>query len=625
METPESYFIFSDTKIPKLGTNDKIYRTSEGKYIPHTELFQEANLLTISNKTNQNPITNPRVRVESNYSAYTYTEEFDNTTYLNDTATNTSGWGQGNIRAGFGGFYNIFDDGDPPAVTTGVELLSSSIAQSIACYTGKGFVQKATVYANQTVFPNTSIHYQISTDENIWIPINLNETYTFTSSHYHGLYWRATLEVEDLRGISPQIDSLRIKFDIFYDLDPPQINLVNVQNDTVISPRTVIVVSFSDYLLDQSWFNWNDNNNLTLTNPWTITCPTNEKYHWLTIYVNDSLSHLTTRRYRFYMNHPPVVELYSPSNNSVLLPGLAIEFLITDPTLINVWYQWDNQDNASLTAPYAVNTVNTTGTHVLLVGACDSWSLITLKSFSFYILGCASIQTTQHPPSTAYSRGSFIYSFSITNSEIIPLILTLIVFGTDDDVLGGNVSKIVLNPGENRTIELQIRPKHASLHQLEIYLFYENLIYHYFIIKFNVAPQWMSPTFLLQLLITVIFVVIMSCTSFYYIRKQLVIRKLFWEKQTQLTRLKDQLIISNMERAIEKEIEASGTEDPSSRPLGFHQYLQLSEPLDREALKRQFYSLRNQIQNGDLRNFQRLSELLTQTEVILNEFDKNIQ
>lgn len=175
----------------------------------------------------------------------------------------------------------------------------------------------------------------------------------------------------------------------------------------------------------------------------------------------------------------------------------------------------------------------------------------------------------------------------------------------------------MLNPGENRTIELQIKPKHASFHQLEIYLFYENLIYHYFILKFNVAPQWMSPTFLYQLLITVSFVVIISCASFYYIRKQLVIRKLFWEQQTQLTRLIDQLIISNLEESIVKETEESCSEEFSSRPLGFHQYLQLSEPLDREALKQQFYSLRNQIKNGDSNNFRHLSELLTQAEELL--------
>ncbi|MHA2244715.1 MAG: hypothetical protein ACXADY_07065 [Candidatus Hodarchaeales archaeon] len=610
---PSEADFFPKPLVSRFSKNENIMSLdSMEELIITAEVSDNTKCKTINNKIFQSP--------------YSYIEEFNNPDYLNATATNASTWVKGRIMMAFGGLYTVTVP-NTPVVTTGTEWLSPSIVQSISFYTGKGFVQKVIIYANETVFPNTSIHYQISTDDNIWIPINLNETHSYVNNYYHGLYWRAVLESEDHlhRGSSPQIDSLRIEFEVFYDEEPPSISLVNIQNNTAISPRTVIEVFFSDYLLDQSWFNWNDDNNQTITDLLTITCPITEDYHWLSVYVNDSLGHLTTSRYRFYVNHPPVIKLHSPSNNSVLMPAIAIEFVITDPTVIDVWYKWDNQGNTSLIAPYVVKTVNTTGTHVLLVGARDRWDMITLETFYFYILGSASIITTQHPPSTAFSGESFIYSFNITNSEVVPLNLTLIAFSTDDDVLTGNGSQIILNPGATRTMELQIRPKHASIHQLEIDLFYEDLLFYHYILKFNVAPQWMSPTFLLPLLISVIFMVVISCASFYYVRNQLVIRRLFWKQQAQLTHLIDQLTISNLEVSIGKEIEASGSEDPSSRPLGFHQYLQLSEPLDREALKQQLYFLRDQIFSGDSRNFQRLSGLLTKAEKSLNEFKEEIQ
>jgi hypothetical protein len=524
------------------------------------------------------------------------------------------------------GDYAYIADGDLGLVIVELaERHSLSFVQSSSCYNSKGFVQNLTLYANQTVYPNTSISYQISSNGNTWIPINLNETYSWETNPSHGLYWRAILEAEDQRDPSPCIDSIRIDFNVYYDEEPPCVTLINVQNNTAIFPGTVVECSLSDYLLDKSWFNWNEGNNLTLSEPWTITSPISEGYHYLAVHANDSVGYLTTKRYRFYVNYPPLVELQSPLNNSVIIPITEIMFLIKDPTLTNAWYQWDNQGNLSLTAPFVVQAINSSGFHILTIGTRDSWNSLTIHTYSYYIVSSTSIETIQQRLFTAYSGESFIYSITITNTEAIPLNLMLLVFSTDDDVLTGNNSHFVLNPRENTTIELEIRPKHDSIHQLEINLFHEDLLFYHDILEFNVAPQWMSPTFLLSLLTVIIFllsVAMVTGTSLLYIKDQLALHRLFWEQHTQLTQLIDQLTISNLEVSIVKETEESSSEDPSSRPLGFFHHLQLSEPLDREALKQQFYSLRDQIVNGDPHNFQRLSELLTQGEKLLEELQE---
>ena len=63
--------------------------------------------------------------------------------------------------------------------------------------------------------------------------------------------------------------------------------------------------------------------------------------------------------------------------------------------------------------------------------------------------------------------------------------------------------------------------------------------------------------------------------------------------------------------------------DVTTSPPGFPQHLNLSESLDPTALIQQYYSLRDQIITGDPINFQKLSNLLTQAEELVNELTDN--
>ncbi|MHA2202809.1 MAG: hypothetical protein ACW991_03895, partial [Candidatus Hodarchaeales archaeon] len=498
-----------------------------------------------------------------------------------------------------------------------VKRATRSVVKSTSIHTGEEFVQNVIMTVNQTIFPNTSITYQISSDGTTWISLTLNESYSFVTNAFHGLYWRAELTTNDTL-LSPRIESVRIDFDVYYDEEPPVISLVQGQNNTVVSPGTILEFSFSDYLLDQGWFAWDAGDNQTLSSPWTIVSPDLEGDHWLVIGGNDSVGNYAVKRYQFYVNHPPRLELQSPLNNSVILPATDITFLITDPVLTNVWFQWDTRENTSLTVPFVIQAINSSGYHVLTIGAVDYYKNRTLSTYSFYIFGSTAIDFSQ--PVTAYDKQSFFYSFIITNPETIPLSLLLLVNGTEDDVLGGNNSQILLLPGDNKTVVLEIRPKHTSIHQLEIYLFFDGLVYYQETLKFNVAPQWMSPTFLLPTLLVIIcllFIVLVSGISLFYIRDQYLLRKLFWEQQARLTQLIDQLTIATLEGRSEKKV--NDLEGSSTRPLGFPQHLQLSEPLDREAILHQIYSLKEQTINGDPTNLYKFSDLLIQVEKLLNE------
>jgi hypothetical protein len=248
--------------------------------------------------------------------------------------------------------------------------------------------------------------------------------------------------------------------------------------------------------------------------------------------------------------------------------------------------------------------------------------MVTIKAYNFYIIDSNSIKADQQPISTVYGKGSFIYTFTFTNKEQIPLNLTLNVFGTMDDALAGNGSQFVLKPRKIWTVALEIQPKHASLHKLEISLFHDGILFYQTNLQFIVAPQWMSPAFLLPLLISAIFllsVVLITGTSFLYINNHMAIRNLYWEYHGQLTQLISQLTISNLEVTAAKETEKNNSEDAPPRLLGFPQHLHQPEPLDREALKHQFHSLRDQIVKGDPQNYYKLSKFLTRGEELLND------
>lgn len=226
-----------------------------------------------------------------------------------------------------GDYTYITGDNFGLAIIDTVKWNSVSLVQSTSCFTSEGFVQNITLYANQTVFPNTNIIHQISSDGNTWIPVTLEEPFSFTMNRYHELYWRAELMTEDTKGPSPFINSIKLEYDVYIDEDPPIVKLMNVQNDTTISPRTLIEVAVSDFTLDQCWYHWDNEQNRSISVMWTISTPLREGSHILVIHANDSVGYLTTQQYLFHVNYPENL-LSSPRFEAILLFCFIGAFLI---------------------------------------------------------------------------------------------------------------------------------------------------------------------------------------------------------------------------------------------------------------------------------------------------------
>ena len=295
----------------------------------------------------------------------------------------------------------------------------------------------------------------------------------------------------------------------FYIDVAPYISLVTPSNDSHIISTVLINLTISDYNLNQTWYHWDFESNQTLTDPWDVTVPSTEGSHWLYIYSIDDFGQTTRVKFRWLIHQVPTISLSSPTNGSIQIQGNIIVLLIEDNNLDSTWYNWDSSSNQSFSTSWNVTISLNSGWHRLTVYANDTDGYITIDEYYFYVLNPLSIEITQSPPTTSYVGESFLFSFTITNPETITLELKVYIFSSDVEVLPGtsygNGSVCEINPEQSQKITIKISPKHASIIQFSIALYLDSgHEFHRFSSQFNVEPQWMSPNFLLPLMIILI-------------------------------------------------------------------------------------------------------------------------
>lgn len=395
-------------------------------------------------------------------------------------------------------------------ISKAFDFINPSIVQSVPIYkSNRGFIHNVTVCANQTLYPKTNIDYFISVDGITWIPVTLNESYSYETNFNRKLFWRAVLEIEEGQTQPPIINSLSFDFDIYIDETAPFISLSKLTNDTVLRSDDLIGFNFTDFSFDNAWCHWDSEDNRTLVSPYEVSVPTDEGYHWLTIYANDSVGNVAVQYYRWWINQVPNINLVSQTNGTLQMNGSIIEFVIRDSNLAHTWYAWDDGVNQSFSIDWNISLSLSKGWHRLTVYANDTDGYMSVSRYLFYCLGSASLTNIQVPTSTVYSGESFIISFTIANSEAVPLNLTLFILSSEDEVLQGNGSQILLAPSESKTIELNIKPTQASIHELTILLYQSGLVYHQFTLDFNVEPQWMSSKFWQPIVLSIIAIIIL--------------------------------------------------------------------------------------------------------------------
>ncbi|MHA2298242.1 MAG: LamG-like jellyroll fold domain-containing protein [Candidatus Hodarchaeales archaeon] len=304
---------------------------------------------------------------------------------------------------------------------------------------------------------------------------------------------------------------------------PPVISLIGPENDTVLFNTSVIDITASDSTLELVWYHWDSEASKIITSPWNVVVPVAEGYHWLYFYCNDSIGHFTSRSYRWYINSPPVIILNDTLNNSELMSNEALMFNITDSTLVEVTFSWNQADSTIITSPYTISLPREKGWHELSVDARDSFDWVNVQYYRFYVFDVndlLSIDSNQDNPRSVYETDYFNLSFTVINPNNIPIMLDIYIFGVDDDVLEGNNSVLTLGPGEQKVISFYIKPRHASLHELTVKLFHKGQLFIEYAYSYEVYPLLLHPLILFLITISLLIVGIVGSIIYLTITRE---------------------------------------------------------------------------------------------------------
>ena len=261
-----------------------------------------------------------------------------------------------------------------------------------------------------------------------------------------GWHW-ITIYANDSDGF---LSTRRYRF--YCEVDYPTILLISPENNSMTTSGAIIILNISDFSLVSSSYHWDGENNQSFTDPWQLTPPTSEGYHWLNVYAEDIVGHVKSEAFLFKVNFPPVITLNFLRNGSTVNSGInySMTFIDTFGGLNRIWYKWDSQmsvliDNSeyfSLTE-FSCNfsvVPTTEGWHLVTVSVNDTYGHVTVQKYRWYIVLPSTTTsteslTTPSPPfttatptttPTSTSRDTILPVIS-PSFEIIPLVMSLIV------------------------------------------------------------------------------------------------------------------------------------------------------------------------------------------------------
>ncbi len=192
---------------------------------------------------------------------------------------------------------------------------------------------------------------------------------------------------------SDEYNNTRIDlYQIGYDSTPSDVNLISPANNTIIAGGTLLNFTVESGASNVT-YEWNNNGSIfdLLSQPeYDIYAPTEDKFHNLTIYINDTLLYCE----KFYLfnidSTVPSIILYNVVNGSTYSPNKKIEVNITDiKSSITVKYKWDGQEyrtwSPSTGTIYVEYLPSTGGWNNLTVSATDAFGYENLTIFRFYV------------------------------------------------------------------------------------------------------------------------------------------------------------------------------------------------------------------------------------------------
>jgi parallel beta-helix repeat protein len=285
-------------------------------------------------------------------------------TIANDTRANTESMkNSAETRCAF--------DTQAPTVDAGINVFANNLFLQNAS-TGDAISGLATYSWTKQSGPGNII-YGTPNTEDTTIQANLDGSYVIR------------LTVTDNAG-----NAAFDEFNLTWDTIGPIITLNNPSNNSIISGGTVLDFDIEDTNLKNADYFINTGMNITFSNPYDIyTTGWSDGLYTIKIQVNDNAGNNISKSYTFTIDSTyPDIVLNTPTNNSIIQPGMIIDFSIIDDHLNTVNYSFNGGINQTLNAPYDINTTGwVDGIYVIEVHAIDILGQYTRKSYSFTVDG----------------------------------------------------------------------------------------------------------------------------------------------------------------------------------------------------------------------------------------------
>jgi parallel beta-helix repeat protein len=179
-------------------------------------------------------------------------------------------------------------------------------------------------------------------------------------------------------------------FSFTLDSTLPTINLISPSNGSVILPGTNISLTINDENFDTANFSLDSGIDQTLTSPFNITTDTwSEGNHSIMVNAKDLAGNTVYKIYNFTIDTiSPVINLVSPTNNSLIKPGTFLKFDIIDNNTNTVNYTIDGGSYVTFPEPYNLSTIGwDDGTHSIEIQVTDLAGHSVYGYYSFEIDG----------------------------------------------------------------------------------------------------------------------------------------------------------------------------------------------------------------------------------------------
>ncbi len=226
-------------------------------------------------------------------------------------------------------------------------------------------------------------------------------------------------------------NSISAFFNFTVDESAPSIRLLAPDKPFVYQSGTLVEISITDPLLESAWFHWDTEAvNYAWTYPYTTVLPNLEGNHFLYVYANDTIGNIAQETFAFTVdNLSPNITLTNPSAGGSLRNGSYASFTVEDHNdLLQVFYNWNNGTNITITAPYEIFIEDLVdGTNILQINAQDQANNWANASFEIFLDTAAPLISLKNVPDN-----SILQPLSIIEVEIIEPYLQNVSYAWDN-------------------------------------------------------------------------------------------------------------------------------------------------------------------------------------------------